>query len=54
MSWLLKMLGVVLLAIGFWILKNFPDVMQRSEVTKTGLFVGGAIFITGLALLILG
>lgn len=53
---LLKLLGILLVVIGFLILRRFPDISgyQRPEMLATGLFIGAAAFVVGIALIIFG
>jgi len=53
---LLKLLGVLLAIVGFFILKLFPDisVSQRPEMLASGLFIGAVLLVVGVALVIFG
>ncbi len=55
MDILLKLLGVILIVIGFLIVKHFPDMpdYQPDKFTWTGVLVGLLILFAGLALLFL-
>ncbi len=48
-----KVLGLVLIALGFLILKDFPDPMQRERVTRAGLLIGALISLAGLIMVVL-
>jgi len=53
---LLKIIGLVLLFLGFLIIRYFPDTQkyQREGFLLSGLFVGAVLFVVGLALVIFG
>jgi hypothetical protein len=55
MVWL-KLLGLLLMALGVLIIRYFPDITeyQRPEFLRAGLFLGAVLFVAGLALLIFG
>lgn len=51
---LLKILGVILIIIGFLIVKSFPEMTKRYQpegFTWTGVFIGLLILFAGIALL---
>ena len=51
-----KLLGLVLLALGFAIVKYFPDVdsYQHGGMTLSGILVGIVLILVGAILLIFG
>jgi len=53
MNILLKVIGIILIIVGFLIVKNFPGVShyQSEKMTWTGVFIGLIILFTGIALL---
>lgn len=55
MLWL-RLLGIVLLAVGALLLRHFPDIggYQRGEMLVAGLFVGVLLLVLGIALVIFG
>jgi hypothetical protein len=56
MTILHKAAGIVLIIVGFWFLKYFPDMSdyQRKEMTMTGILMGITFFLVGIGLLIFG
>jgi hypothetical protein len=53
---ILKFLGLLLIILGFFILKFFPDIdrYQRSEMTVTGILIGAMFLLVGILLVIFG
>lgn len=52
---LLKILGIILVVIGFLVMKFLPDISyQRPEMLATGLFIGAIMLVLGIALIIFG
>ncbi len=52
---LLKLLGILLVVLGFLVLKFFPDISyQRPEMLAAGLFIGALMLVIGIALIIFG
>jgi len=51
-----KIIGLILLAIGFLILKYFPDISsyQKNEMTLSGILIGILFALIGIGLLIFG
>lgn len=51
----LKILGIILIIVGFLIVKNFPGIShyQLEKMTWTGIFIGLIILFAGVALLFL-
>lgn len=53
---LLKVLGIVLLVFGFWLIRYFPGIRdyQRAGFAKSGIFIGLLIILAGVILLVVG
>ena len=53
---ILKIFGLLLIILGFFILKYFPDTTtyQRGEMTMLGILVGIVFFLVGILLIIFG
>lgn len=53
---LMKIIGLLLAAIGFLIIKEFPDIQkyQRKEMTRAGIFFGLALLFIGIIIVIFG
>jgi len=51
-----RILGIVILIIGFLILKYFPDMTryQLKQMTFTGIFIGILLILIGIGLIIFG
>lgn len=47
-----KILGILLIVIGAWMVKEFPDaaIFQSSSMTKTGIGLGIILIIAGVVL----
>ena len=54
--WLFKLIGLVVLLVGLFVMKNFPDIAQyqQKEMTVSGLFLGMIMFLAGLVLMVFG
>lgn len=53
---LFKLVGLITLLAGLFIMKNFPDIgmYQRREMTISGIFLGALLFLSGIVLLVFG
>jgi hypothetical protein len=53
---ILKIFGLLMIIVGFLLLKYFPDIhhYQRSEMTMTGILIGAVLFLVGIGLVIFG
>jgi hypothetical protein len=53
---ILKILGLLLVILGFFILKFFPDISryQREGMTLSGILIGAMFFLVGILLIIFG
>jgi hypothetical protein len=53
---LLKIFGLLFIALGLAFLRFFPEIMkyQPAGFTKSGLLIGAGFMVLGIALLILG
>jgi hypothetical protein len=51
-----KIIGIILLLLGFFTLRYFPDAVryQRGEFTITGILIGVIMALVGIGLLIFG
>ncbi|MFH0929328.1 MAG: hypothetical protein V1818_03160 [Candidatus Aenigmatarchaeota archaeon] len=53
---ILKVLGLIMLFLGFLVLKYFPDMSdyQQKGMTSFGILIGVVLSITGIIMLIVG
>jgi hypothetical protein len=53
---ILKIFGLLMIIVGFLILKYFPDISgyQKKEMTMTGILIGVILFLVGIGLIIFG
>jgi len=51
-----KLIGLILMGMGFLITKYFPDInrYQRAEMTLAGILIGIFSFLIGIGLLVFG
>jgi hypothetical protein len=53
---IIRFFGVLLIFVGFLILKYFPDISgyQKKEMTLSGILIGIVIILIGIGLIIFG
>ncbi len=53
---ILKIFGLLMVIVGFFILKYFPDMTryQRNSFAMSGILIGVVMFLLGIGLLIFG
>ena len=53
---ILKIFGLLLIVLGFLILKYFPDMQryQTSDFTMSGILIGAVMIVVGIVLVIFG
>ena len=49
-----KIIGFILLLLGYFILRYFPDVYQRDDTSILGIMIGIFMALVGVGLLIFG
>lgn len=53
---LFKVIGILFILLGFFIIKNFPGYThhQKEGMTLFGIFIGVLVFVLGIALFLFG
>ena len=53
---ILKIFGILMIIVGFLILKYFPDISdyQKKDMAMSGILVGVILFLVGIGLIIFG
>jgi len=49
-----RIVGIILLLLGIWLVKSFPDIsnFQKRKMTVLGVWIGAAFVIAGLILIL--